>query len=154
MNICNYYFLYRFLGFPGGTTGKEPARQIRRHERRRFDPWFGKIPWRKAQQPTPVFLPGEPLWTEKPGGLQSIGSQNVGHDWSDLAHIWFLKVMFFKILACNNIQELQLCDYYPKKDLLSCLFGRWLLQGSCTSFIRLVWDSGPSLSNILFYEIK
>ena len=28
-------------------------------KRRRFDPWVGKIPWRRAQQPTPVFLPGE-----------------------------------------------------------------------------------------------
>ena len=24
-----------------------------------FDPWVGKIPWRKAWQPTAVFLPGE-----------------------------------------------------------------------------------------------
>ena len=24
-----------------------------------FDPWAGKIPWRRAGQPTPVFLPGE-----------------------------------------------------------------------------------------------
>ena len=24
-----------------------------------FSPWIGKIPWRRAQQPTPVFLPGE-----------------------------------------------------------------------------------------------
>ena len=28
-----------------------------------------------AWQPTPVFLPGEPPWTEEPGGLQSTGSQ-------------------------------------------------------------------------------
>ena len=27
-------------------------------ERCRFDPWVGKTPWRKAQQPTPVFLLG------------------------------------------------------------------------------------------------
>ena len=27
--------------------------------RRRFSPWVGKIPWRRAWQPTPVFLPGE-----------------------------------------------------------------------------------------------
>ena len=26
-------------------------------------------------------------WTEEPGGLQSIGSQGVGHDWSNLAHM-------------------------------------------------------------------
>jgi len=24
-----------------------------------FDPWVGKIPWRRAWQPIPVFLPGE-----------------------------------------------------------------------------------------------
>ena len=24
-----------------------------------FDPWVGKITWRRAWQPTPVFLPGE-----------------------------------------------------------------------------------------------
>ena len=25
----------------------------------RFDPWVGKIPWKRKQQPTPVFLPGK-----------------------------------------------------------------------------------------------
>ena len=24
-----------------------------------FDPWVRKTPWRRAQQPTPLFLPGE-----------------------------------------------------------------------------------------------
>ena len=38
-------------------------------------------PWRRTWQPTPVFLPGESPWTKKPGGLQSMGSQRVGHDW-------------------------------------------------------------------------
>ena len=33
-----------------------------------FDPWVGKIPCRRAWPPTPVFLPGEPPWTEEPGG--------------------------------------------------------------------------------------
>ena len=45
--------------FPGGANGKEPTCQCRRHRRRRFDPWVGKIPRRRALQPTPVFLPGE-----------------------------------------------------------------------------------------------
>ena len=27
--------------------------------RLRFNPWIGKIPWRREWQPTPVFLPGE-----------------------------------------------------------------------------------------------
>ena len=29
--------------------------------RPQFDLWVGKIPWRKAWQPTPVLLPGEPI---------------------------------------------------------------------------------------------
>ena len=44
---------------PRWPSGKESAGQCRRHKRPRFDPWVGKIPWRKAWQPTPVFLPGE-----------------------------------------------------------------------------------------------
>ena len=47
-----------------------------------FNPWVGKIPWRRAWQPTPVFLPGESPWTEGPGGLQSMGSQRVRHNWA------------------------------------------------------------------------
>ena len=49
----------KVVGFPGGPSGKEPTCQCRRHKRCGFDPWVGKIPWRKAWQPTPVFLSGE-----------------------------------------------------------------------------------------------
>ena len=48
------------MGFPGGASGKEPACQRRRCERRGFDPWVRKILQGRAWQPTPVFLPGEP----------------------------------------------------------------------------------------------
>ena len=44
---------------PGGTSGKEPACQYRRCRRRGFDAWVRKIPWMRAWQLTPVFLPGE-----------------------------------------------------------------------------------------------
>ena len=45
--------------FPGSTSGKEPVCQSRRCKRYGFSPWVGKIPWRRAWQPTPVFLSGE-----------------------------------------------------------------------------------------------
>ena len=48
-----------FLGFPGGASGKEPTCQCRRHKRHGFHFWVGKILWRRAWQPTPVFLPGQ-----------------------------------------------------------------------------------------------
>ena len=47
------------LELPGGAGGKELACQCRRCKRHRFDPWVGKIPWRRQWQPTPEFLPGE-----------------------------------------------------------------------------------------------
>ena len=48
--------------FPGGANGKQSACQCRRHKRRGFDPWVGKIPWRSKWQPTPVFLePGNSM---------------------------------------------------------------------------------------------
>ena len=43
----------------GGNSGKEPTWQCRRHKRRGFDPWVGKIPWRRKWQPTPTLLPGK-----------------------------------------------------------------------------------------------
>ena len=36
-----------------------------------FDPWLGKIPWRRKWQPTPVFLPGEFHGQREPDGVQS-----------------------------------------------------------------------------------
>ena len=48
-----------WVGFLGGTSGKEPTCQCKRHKRRRFDSWVGKIPWRRAWQPTLVFLSGD-----------------------------------------------------------------------------------------------
>ena len=46
-------------GFRGGASGKEPVCHCRTHKRCGFDPCVGKIPWRRAWQSTPVFLPGE-----------------------------------------------------------------------------------------------
>ena len=44
--------------FPSGSAIKNPPamQEMRRY---RLNPWVGKIPWRGAWQPTPVFLPGE-----------------------------------------------------------------------------------------------
>ena len=39
-----------------------------------FDPWVGKIPWRRAWQPTPVFLSRESL-----GEMSLVGYSPWGH---------------------------------------------------------------------------
>ena len=45
-------------GLPGLglLSDKEPVCQFKRCK---FDPWVRKIPWRRAWQPTPVFLLGD-----------------------------------------------------------------------------------------------
>jgi len=76
-----------FGGFPGGTSGKEPTSQCSRHERCRFDPWVGKIPWGRAWQPTLVFLPGE-----SHGQRSLVGYSPMGCTESDMtettSHAW------------------------------------------------------------------
>ena len=44
------------FGLPSWLSGKGPTCQWRQCG---FDPWVGKIPWRRKQQPTPVLLPGK-----------------------------------------------------------------------------------------------
>ena len=60
--------------------GKEPAGQCRRLKRLGFNTWVRKIPWRRKWQPNFSVPAWRILWTEKPGGLQSMGSPRVRHD--------------------------------------------------------------------------
>ena len=80
--------------------GKEsPCSGYRRWE---FHPWVRKIPWGRAWQPTPVFLPGEShgqrAWRATVHGLKRIG-----HDlatkkrWFVLLILWLL-ITFFMVV--------------------------------------------------------
>ena len=69
--LLQYYLALSAIHFrlPRWLSGKGSTCQCRR---RGFDPWVGKIPWRRKWQPTPVFLPGESpgqrslvCWTHK-----------------------------------------------------------------------------------------
>ena len=75
-----YTYTHVYIGASQCASGKEPACQCRRCKRHGFDPWVGKIPWRRARSLSPIFLPGD-------SHGQSIGSQRVRHYWSDLAHM-------------------------------------------------------------------
>ena len=57
---------------------KEPACQCRRH---RFDPWVGKIPWRRKWQPIPVFLSGQSFGQMNLAGYCPWVHKRVGNDW-------------------------------------------------------------------------
>ena len=70
------------MGLPGGASGKEPACQLRRPKRHGFHPWVAKMPWRRAQQPTPMFWPGE-----SHGQRCLLGYSPKGHKGSDKTEV-------------------------------------------------------------------
>ena len=76
--FCLVYSAYR--GFPDGASGKEPACQCKRCKRHWFDPWVGKISWRRAWQPTSVFLPGQFHGQRSLGGCSPWGCKRIGHN--------------------------------------------------------------------------
>ena len=60
--------LYKIPGFSGGSVVKTPPT---RAEARGggFDPWVGKIPWRKKMAICSSILAWKIPWTEESGGL-------------------------------------------------------------------------------------
>ena len=99
--------------------------------------------WRRQWQPTPVLLPGESQGQGEPGGLPSMGSHRVRHDWSDLAaaaaatsllffciYVFIIVILMgkrwylFAILICGSLMP----------NNFECLF--MCLLAICVSFLE------------------
>ena len=65
-------------GFPGGASGQEPTCQCRRQKRVLSVGW--EDPLEEVMATHSSILAWKIPWTKEPGGLESIGSQRVGHD--------------------------------------------------------------------------
>ena len=128
------------MGFPGGPSGKELTCQCRRCKRHRFSPWVRKIPWRRAQQPTPVFLPGEShgqgSLVYSPGGHREL---NMTERLSTAWHI---------ILTEKNLsKQIQLLS------LLSCLFKGIVVISTFILTNFNLWRNSFLLLFACFYEL-
>ena len=55
--VCLFYLKHE--PYPRASLVAQLVKNSLQCGRLRFDPWVGKIPWRRKWQPTPVFLPGE-----------------------------------------------------------------------------------------------
>ena len=66
--------------------------------RETWEPWVWSLGWedplKDGMATYSILLSWRITWTEKPGGIQFIGSQKVGHDWSDL--VCMCDSLFFK----------------------------------------------------------
>ena len=54
-----------------------------------FDPWVGKVLWRRKWQPTPVLLPGEPH-----GHIAKSRTQLSDFTFTFNVHIWYMDLYF------------------------------------------------------------
>ena len=109
----------------------------------RFDPWVGKISWRRKWQPSPVFLSGRFHAQRSLEGF-SPGGHRVGHDWAG-AHSLALPTPWFWFWTCSlqNHERINVvlshlvcgivicygrarklihmaCELYPNKGVLFC----------------------------------
>ena len=81
-------------------SGKESTYQCRSCKRYAFDPWIGKILWRREWLPTLVFLPGESH--RQPMGLQRVrqnratSTTTIRYDW------WRLEGEKIKMDTCSG----------------------------------------------------
>ena len=73
-----FFFPFSRLGFPCSSVGKESACSA-------GDPGW-EDPLEKEMATNSSILAWKISWTEEPGGLQSMGSQRVGHDWVTNTH--------------------------------------------------------------------
>ena len=64
-------------GFPGGSEGKASACNAGDLD---LTPGLGRSPEKEMAAHSGGTLAWRIPWTEEPGGLQSMGSQRVGHD--------------------------------------------------------------------------
>ena len=82
----------KFVGFPSGSAGKESLQCGRPG----FDPWVGKILWRREQLPTPVFWPGEFHGLFSPWGHKESGTTER-----------------LSLPLCAGCHEKHFCMHYP-----------------------------------------
>ena len=128
------------------------AGQCRRHRRCRFDPWGGKIPWRRKWQPTPVFLPGESHGQKNPMGYSPWGckeldttewlSTHAQHNHSCRNHV-FTRQCIFKIFTFSR--DVKFDQFLQKSNdplkVFSIFVNLFWVDCFCYLFLQLLLNS-------------
>ena len=110
--------------FPRWLSSKESPCQCRRRKRHGFDPWVGKIPWRRKWQTTPTFLPekSHKAWQATVHGVAK--SQTRLSDWAGINTMLYSKKLKIKrLLVFPKIT--QLLSGWAKIGIKICLSDQW-----------------------------
>ena len=103
--------------------------------RQEFNPWVGKIPWRRAWKHTPVFLPGESHGERGAWWVQSIVLQRVGREGRNLArtHTSF-HVVIFVVQSLSHVWLYDSMDCGPPGSSVHEILQVRILEWVVTSF--------------------
>ena len=99
LKVWGFGCRYHWVSLVAQVVKNPPARQETRV-------WFlgWEDPLEKGMANHSSILAWEIPWTERPGGLQSMGLQRVGHDWvTNALHTHFFRFHFFLVLISNVI---------------------------------------------------
>ena len=125
-----HVFISPKKGFSGGISGKEPDCRCRDTKDAGSISGSGRPSGGGHGTPLP--------WKEEPGGLQSVGSQRVRHDWSGLACTHILPQAPLPSRLPHNIEQSSLC----------CTVGP-----CCLSILNIAVCTCPSQTPYLFPSI-
>ena len=137
MRAMNYINL---LDIPSGSDGKASCLQCGRPG---FDPWVGKILWRRQWHPTPVFSPGESHGRRSLAGYSPWGRKE-----SDTTERLLLTFHSLQVFINLNPKEVRVPRSFSRADfqLLSALAHLCRHAGCCPAL--LLQSCKPSLRHI------
>ena len=132
------------------------------------DPWVGKIPWRRAWQPTPVFLPGDSRGQRSLEGHEKSDTTEVTHGekiqagslqepsiWqSSPVFPWCSQGPLLKVAgwSCGDCCLLWICSVFPGDEMRDGHFCRNIVEGTCVSG-GPVWGSGDRVPSLVMFTL-
>ena len=142
------------LGFPSGSMVKKSLIMWKPQES-----WFWSLdredPLEEGTATHSSILACRIPWTEEPGGLQSTGSQRVGHDWSNLARTHNYVPTFENCLAVSLKYKYKLTIWYSNSTFRNLKRSKniCLNNGLFTWIIIVVFIIGKIWNNSNVHQI-
>ena len=89
----------------GASLVAQSVKNLPQFRRTGLYPWVQNIPWRRKQQPTPVFLPGKSHWQRSQVGYSPEGCKELDTtEWLTHTH------------RCESCKEISLCETIKKAE--------------------------------------
>ena len=140
------------FGFPGGSGVKNP-RQRKRCRRCGFDSWVGKIPWRRAWHPTPVFLPGESHGQRSLVGYSPQGCKEL--DMTEHAHMQEFHSHTFTVFSRPKGTQVVAIGYlmFTKKGEKGIIWNHLCIPEKEWSPVKALLYLGTAVRHQIFLEL-